>query len=109
MLVLFRQQAIVHKIGVDHHAYRRSAKEERGCGQTVIRQPRDYIVEILHDFLSGSSLTGTALMSSGSLARTLYDAVRTFSDGRAMVPLIPLGATAQGWLWVLGRAIDVTL
>jgi hypothetical protein len=49
-LLLLRQQSIVDEVGVDHYGYSCSAKEERGCRQPVVSQPRYYSVDILHGF-----------------------------------------------------------
>ena len=103
-LVLLRQQPIVHKVGVDHHGYRRCPKQERGCGQAVISQPRDYTVDVLHDFLSKHH--GTHVFG---FQAQLYCA---FDPSRMAVlhsQLTTICATTYYGLYGLDRAIDVTL
>jgi hypothetical protein len=51
-LVLLSQHSIVHQVRVNHHGYRSSAKEERCCGQSVVHQPVDKILYVLHNVLS---------------------------------------------------------
>jgi hypothetical protein len=104
-LVLLRQEPIVHEVGIDHHGYRRSAKEERGCGQSIVSQPGDYIVDVLHDVLFRTIAYERAhVLGEVSSAQLRRHTRMAFCSQQTLIC-----ATAHSGWCDLDRAIDVTL
>jgi hypothetical protein len=109
MLLLLRQQPIVYEVGVHHHGDRRSAKEERGCGQSVINQPSDQSVDVLHDFLFRLITYRTEFLPSVKSQAQSTAPSQRFSGGGSMLPTDINRCKNPQWVMDLDRAIDVTL